>query len=154
VAGRWEAARSDEAEQKYEARPAHPKRRRTRRPLHSPHFTAKPSGIEPARHENGTAAPDIESDDAFSDGFERSHRDHAFEDFAEFDAQGSEPSTVYPDEVPPGDSEVDSDAEVSGLDVDEILRKLHRQGADSLTEPEREILMSASRQLNDRRQRP
>ncbi|MCC6511642.1 MAG: hypothetical protein IT423_21260, partial [Pirellulaceae bacterium] len=38
------------------------------------------------------------------------------------------------------------------LDVDEILRKLHREGQDSLSAFEKEALLSASRELQARRQ--
>ncbi len=38
------------------------------------------------------------------------------------------------------------------LDVDEILRKLHREGQDSLSAFEKEALLSASRELKARRQ--
>ena len=37
------------------------------------------------------------------------------------------------------------------LDVDEILRKLHREGADSLTPVEQQMLLSASRELQQKR---
>ena len=38
-------------------------------------------------------------------------------------------------------------------DVDEILRKLHREGADSLSSLEQEALLSASRELKEKRSR-
>lgn len=148
VAGRWEVARADEAEQKYEAKPAQPKRRRLRPAMHGPHFTAKPEGIEPASNDRSTAPSDFEDYDALSDEFEKRHRDHAFEDFAESDAS---PGVLPIDETLDADGE--SEFDEPPLDVDEILRKLHRDGADSLSEPERETLMTASRQLNDRRQK-
>ena len=36
-------------------------------------------------------------------------------------------------------------------DVDEILRKLHKEGVDSLSPDERQALLSASRQINEKR---
>ena len=41
-----------------------------------------------------------------------------------------------------------------GLDIDEILRKLHREGQDSLSAFEKEALLIASRELQARRQPP
>lgn len=40
------------------------------------------------------------------------------------------------------------------LDIDEILRKLHREGQDALSPFEKEALMSASREIQARRQNP
>jgi hypothetical protein len=40
------------------------------------------------------------------------------------------------------------------LDIDEILRKLHREGQDALSAFETEALMSASREIQARRQNP
>ncbi len=38
------------------------------------------------------------------------------------------------------------------MDVDEILRKLHREGADSLSLHEQEALLLASRALKEKRE--
>lgn len=43
------------------------------------------------------------------------------------------------------------DLEGSPPDIDEILRKLHREGASSLTLEEQQALLSASREIQDRR---
>ncbi len=46
----------------------------------------------------------------------------------------------------------DSPAIAETIDIDEILRKLHREGQDSLSAEEKEALLSASRELQARRQ--
>ena len=49
------------------------------------------------------------------------------------------------------EEEAELEPEPDVPDIDEILRKLHRDGADALTEDERQALLSASRQLNEKR---
>ena len=64
-----------------------------------------------------------------------SYPDSAFSKFADFDEEPLE--MLNPHEV---------------LDIDEILRKLHREGQDSLSAFEKEALLSASRELQAKRQ--
>ncbi|MFO1064173.1 MAG: hypothetical protein U0892_09945 [Pirellulales bacterium] len=40
------------------------------------------------------------------------------------------------------------------VDIDEILRKLHREGRDALSDSEKEALLSASREIQERRRKP
>jgi hypothetical protein len=47
--------------------------------------------------------------------------------------------------------EFSQEADIQRIDVDEILRKLHREGARSLSIHEQEALLSASRQLKEKR---
>ncbi len=122
VASRWESARAEELEEQYQPRAL----RRPKSPLRA----AGSGAPTPSHGESVDEEPDwrtIYYDDAPSDA----------------------PPATDPREASGGES-----AEPTtpiGLDIDEILRKIHREGRDALTEEERQALLDASRRIQARR---
>lgn len=130
VAGRWEGARAAEAEQQYSHMPLRESLQRRRQPIaKGPHFSIAASDDDEGLER--TSVEDVNVLDL----------DHAIEALDE-ETLG-ENAAVSADLS----EEVNVD-----LDLDEILRKLHREGADALSNVERDCLMSASKELNARRE--
>ncbi len=131
VAGRWESSRAVDAEQQYTPMPlrelALPRRESPRESIaRGPHFkiSAQPTDSELIEE----SMPVDEIDD----------RDHALEALVGGTSDAD-------------DNDQANDILPEPLDVDEILRKLHREGSESLSQREQEYLLIASRELNARR---
>ncbi|GIW97628.1 MAG: hypothetical protein KatS3mg111_0961 [Pirellulaceae bacterium] len=138
VAAQWEAARAEELEEEYLPR------RHREIEQRSPEYSTKgglpaPSSRTNRRHEDDDS-PDL------SDGFTMDWLAGAEEAEAEHPAETDEPHEPWhePEELGDRPSE-------SSLDIDEILRKIHRHGREALTDVEREALLDASRRLKRRR---
>lgn len=132
VAGRWEGSRAVDAEQQYTPMPlrelALPRRESSHAPIaRGPHFDIARQPTDSELVEESIPVDEIED------------RDHALE-------------ALVTDTADSGEGDEASDSPAEALDVDEILRKLHREGAESLSEREQEYLLMASRELNARRQ--
>ncbi|GAB5406604.1 MAG: hypothetical protein Aurels2KO_48350 [Aureliella sp.] len=132
VAGRWEGSRAVEAEQQYTPMPARELSLQRHQPMsrepiaRGPHFEISRQPTESELTEDSMPVDEIED------------RDQALESLVSDTSDMAENEQVDPQD--------------ESLDVDEILRKLHREGAESLSEREQEHLLMASRELNARRQ--
>lgn len=130
VAGRWEGARAVEAEQQYSHMPVRESFPSRRQPIaKGPHFQMSANDDD-----EGLERTSIEDVNVLE-------RDHAIEALEE--GARSQDSL---------DSDELAEEALANLDLDEILRKLHREGADSLSNVERDCLMIASKELNARRE--
>ncbi|MEZ6151623.1 MAG: hypothetical protein R3C09_16055 [Pirellulaceae bacterium] len=126
VAAQWEASRADELEEQYMpvlARSHAPHAKQTRRP----HLKFRPI-TEP-----GTARGTPQSQNGLAESAPPAElADNSF-------------STNIRGE------EFSEDRSLASLDIDEILRKLHRQGRDALSRLEQEALLNASQKLQEKR---
>lgn len=132
VGAQWEASRATELEQQYAPLAAHHhpfSRPEPQQKLKGPHFKLK--RIRPVEPEQADAA---------AEDLAR----HA-SDFA-VDIPGSAEITEVSGSANHAGMSVDKT-----VDIDEILRKVHREGTEALSDTEHQALLSASRLLNARR---
>ncbi len=131
VAAHWEAARANELEQQYSplnhaGRPG--SRQRRRRPTASLDLSSADSHLADIEE---AALRSVEEDDG----------ETSWHDEASFPVINQEESSR------------EHSKQLKSLDIDEILRKLHREGRESLTDEEHSFLISTSEQINQKRQR-
>lgn len=126
VAAQWEASRADELEEQYMPvlpRSHAPHAKQSRRP----HLKFRPI-TEP-----GTARGTPQSQGGLT---ESAPPAELADDSFSTEIRGEEFS---------------KDSSLASLDIDEILRKLHRQGRDALSRHEQEALLNASQKLQEKR---
>ncbi len=126
VAGRWESSRAEELEEQYA--PVLHRHSRHQSGVKSAHLQF---GVEPGNPETGRKHP--------------ARRKTGDEALAPVDSSAAQSAA---DAVA---SEFAEQTMLAGTDIDEILRKLHREGRDALSDGEQQALLSASRELNARR---
>jgi len=122
VASRWESARAEELEEQYQPQAwRHPRRSRLVANDRSREETA---GWEPADSTPpwDSVYPTDDSDAILASSLEQ-----------------------------PAAENSGGPTEPIGLDIDEILRKIHREGRDALTDAERQALLEASRRIQAKR---
>lgn len=142
VASQWEYSRAADLEEQYTTSRTHSRVRRGAAALQS-HLefeldtTSEQDleGLDLIASQDTGFPLEFHEDPSASHGFQSVSEAESFEEAEEGEVQS---------ELLAGEVKVD-------MDIDEILRKLHREGPDSLTEGERQALLTASRQINQRR---